>query len=126
MHTHTHTHTHSSQSSNHLKHLLLSLAAHSPEHGLTMVQHMLGFHHTHDPAPLPNEIAPVSPVAVELLYHLCLATSDNSSQRLTLALRLLSHISQSPPPSLPPLVRALSSAVWHGNKSTTLDEALFR
>ena len=116
----------SPQSSTQLERLLVTIAAHSPEQGLAMVQHLLGLQ---NPLLVGETTSASSLAAIELLHSLCLPSNDSGSQRLLLTLRLLSQLSTShlpTPPSLPTLVRAVSSAVWQATDTPPLDEEFFR
>ena len=81
-HTHArNTHTSRLQSSRQLERLLVAMATHSPEHGLTIVKHLLGFSFT-EPGVPGGWQAPVSTtVALDLLHSLCLPSREDGKQR---------------------------------------------
>ena len=72
----------SSKSSKQLKRLLVAMAMYSQDYGMAIVQHLLGFSPEERMAGSTTQsTVPVTTMTLDLLYQLCVPTSDENRQR---------------------------------------------
>lgn len=65
-----------------LKRLLVTMAMYSQDYGTSIVQHLLGFSpHERIAGSASQSTVPVSTMTLDLLYQLCVPTSDENKQR---------------------------------------------
>jgi len=73
--------SYSEDSNSELQQILSSVASHSSDSGLTIVQHMLGETTDRRPSSLAHETSIVNSLSLDLLMELCVPTSDTNTQR---------------------------------------------